>query len=144
MAAIGTTGTPSERVRVRRNPKKGRYDEVTIMGILDRALIAHVAFIADGEPVCIPTLCARVDDSLYVHGSQASRTMRALARSDRVRLTATLVQALVLARSAFEHTVNYESVVAFGCFSAVTGDEERLAALQAFTEKPIPGRWAEV
>jgi nitroimidazol reductase NimA-like FMN-containing flavoprotein (pyridoxamine 5'-phosphate oxidase superfamily) len=138
------TTRPSDRIRVRRNPKKGRYDAATIMGILDRALIAHIAFVSAGEPLCIPTLCARVDGSLYVHGSRASRTMRALAQGERACLTATLVHGLVLARSAFEHTVNYESVVAFGRFAAVEGDEERLAALRAFTDKLIPGRWAEV
>jgi nitroimidazol reductase NimA-like FMN-containing flavoprotein (pyridoxamine 5'-phosphate oxidase superfamily) len=135
---------PSERVRVRRNPKKGRYDSETIAAILDRALVAHVAFVADGEPVCIPTLCARIDDCVYIHGSRASRTLRQLAQGARACLTVTHTHGLVLARSAFEHTVNYESVVAFGSFHEVDAAEELVAALRAFTEKLLPGRWSEV
>jgi uncharacterized protein len=107
---------PSDRIRVRRNPKKGRYDSETIAAILDRALVAHVGFVAEGEPVCIPTLSARVGDRVYIHGSRASRTLRQLAHGAHACLTVTHIHGLVLARSAFEHTVNYESVVAFGRF----------------------------
>jgi nitroimidazol reductase NimA-like FMN-containing flavoprotein (pyridoxamine 5'-phosphate oxidase superfamily) len=132
----------SDGIRVRRSPKKGRYDAKTIAAVLDRALVAHVAFVADGEPVCIPTLCAHVGQRLYVHGSRASRAIRELARGRRACLT--VVHGLVLARSALEHTVNYESVVAFGRLYEVTGDRERLEALRAFTEKLLPGRWSDV
>jgi nitroimidazol reductase NimA-like FMN-containing flavoprotein (pyridoxamine 5'-phosphate oxidase superfamily) len=135
---------PSDRIRVRRNPKKGRYDSETIAAVLDRALVAHIAFVAEGEPVCIPTLCARVDDRVYIHGSRASRTLRQLAQGARACLTVTHMHGLVLARSVFEHTVNYESVVAFGRFHEVEGTEERLEALRTFTEKLLPGRWNEV
>jgi nitroimidazol reductase NimA-like FMN-containing flavoprotein (pyridoxamine 5'-phosphate oxidase superfamily) len=125
-------------------PKKARYDEATIAAILDRALVAHIAFVVDGQPVCIPTLCARTGGSVYIHGSRASRTMRVLGSGGRACLTATLVHGLVLARSAFEHSVNYESVIAFGRLVEIDGDQERLAALQAFTDKLIPGRFGEV
>jgi nitroimidazol reductase NimA-like FMN-containing flavoprotein (pyridoxamine 5'-phosphate oxidase superfamily) len=135
---------PSNRVRVRRNPKKGRYDPTTIGAILDRALVGHIAFVERGDPVCIPTLCARVGEQVYIHGSRASRTLRELARGGPACLTVTHVHGLVLARSAFEHSVNYESVVAFGRFHEVDDRDERLAALEAFTEKLLPGRWSEV
>jgi uncharacterized protein len=135
---------PTDRIRLRRNPKKGRFDRATIDAILDRALVGHIAFVADGGPVCIPTLVARVGDRIYIHGSSASRMLRALRSGAPACLTVTLVDGLVLARSAFEHSVNHESVVAFGRFAAVDEPDERLAALEAFTEKILPGRWSEV
>jgi nitroimidazol reductase NimA-like FMN-containing flavoprotein (pyridoxamine 5'-phosphate oxidase superfamily) len=135
---------PPDRIRVRRYPKKGRYDRAMIESILDRALVAHVAFVERGEPVCIPMLFARVDGKLYVHGSRASRAMRLLAQSGPACVTVTLLQGLVLARSAFEHSANYESVVVFGCFEPIENAAERLAALAAFANKILPGRWDEV
>jgi uncharacterized protein len=135
---------PSDRIRVRRNPKKGRYERDRIDAILDRALVGHIAFVADGEPVCIPTLVARVGRRIYVHGSSASRMLRVLADGAPACLTVTLVDGLVLARSAFEHSVNYEFVVAYGRFAAVGEPDERRSALEAFTEKILPGRWREV
>ena len=134
----------SARVRVRRAPHKGRYDRPTIDSILDRGLVAHIAF-SDGEqPCCIPMLYARVGDRIYVHGSTASRAIRTLAAGAPACLTVTLVHGLVLARSAFEHSANYESAVVFGRFDAVEDPVERLAAFEAFTEKLLPGRWREV
>jgi nitroimidazol reductase NimA-like FMN-containing flavoprotein (pyridoxamine 5'-phosphate oxidase superfamily)/dihydrofolate reductase len=100
--------------------------------------------VADGEPVCIPTLVARVGRRIYVHGSSASRMLRALRHGSPACLTVTLVDGLVLARSAFEHSANLESVVASGRFHAVDEPEERRAALEAFSEKILPGRWSEV
>jgi nitroimidazol reductase NimA-like FMN-containing flavoprotein (pyridoxamine 5'-phosphate oxidase superfamily) len=135
---------PPDRIRVRRNPKKGRYDSATVEAVLDRGLVAHVAFVEGDEPVCIPLLYARIGDRLYVHGSRASRAFRALAEGGPACVTVTNVHGLVLARSVFEHSANYESVVAFGRFTAVEGPEERLAALEAFAEKLLPGRWSEV
>jgi uncharacterized protein len=135
---------PPDRIRVRRNPKKGRYERETVESILDRGLVAHVAFVDDGEPVCIPMLYARVGDKLYIHGSRASRAMRLLAAGPQACLTVTLMQGLVLARSAFEHSANYESVVAFGRFEEIDDDAERLDALAAFTDKLLPGRFSEV
>jgi nitroimidazol reductase NimA-like FMN-containing flavoprotein (pyridoxamine 5'-phosphate oxidase superfamily) len=137
-------GRPPDRIRVRRSPKKGRYDRTMIDAILDRALVAHLAFVDRAEPLCIPMLFARIAGRLYIHGSRASRAMRILARGEPACLTVTLLQGLVLARSAFEHSANYESVVAFGRFQAIDDPAERLAALAAFTNKLLPGRWDEV
>ena len=141
---IGVTGEPSDRIRVRRGPSKARYDRATIDAILDRALVCHVAFVIGGGPLCIPTLCARVDGDVYIHGSRASRMLRTLADGAEACVTVTHVNGLVLARSAFEHSANYESVVAFGRLKSVDDDGERLVALHAFTEKLLPGRWCEV
>jgi uncharacterized protein len=135
---------PPARVRVRRAPQKGRYDRGTIDAVLDAGLVAHVAFADGGQPCCIPMLYARVGDVVYVHGSTASRAMRALGTGAPACLTVTLVHGLVLARSAFEHSANYESVVLFGRFEDVPEPEARLAAYEAFTEKLLPGRWDEV
>jgi uncharacterized protein len=135
---------PSERVRVRRGGRNGRYDWATIESILDGALIAHIAFLSRGEPCCIPMLCARVGRRLYIHGSRGSRAMRLLGRGTPACVTATLLDGLVLARSAFEHTTNYRSVVAFGRFRPIDDDAERRAALEAFTEQLLPGRWSEI
>ena len=135
---------PPDRIRVRRSPKKGRYDRASIAGVLDRGLVGHVAFVDGGEPCCIPMLYAHVDDRIYVHGSTASRTIRILANGAAACLTVTMLDGLVLARSAFEHSANYESVVAFGRFEVVEDEAERLAAFEAFTEKLLPGRWSEV
>jgi nitroimidazol reductase NimA-like FMN-containing flavoprotein (pyridoxamine 5'-phosphate oxidase superfamily) len=137
-------GGPPDRIRVRRNPKKGRYARATVEAILDRGLVAHVAFVDRGEPVCIPMLYARIDGKLYIHGSRASRMMRLLAAGEQACLTVTLLRGLVMARSAFEHSANYESVVAFGRFEPIEDDAERLAALAAFTNKLLPGRFDEV
>jgi uncharacterized protein len=140
----GRGGRPSDRIRVRRSPKKGRYDRTRIEGIIDRGLVAHVAFVDNGEPVCIPMLYARVGDRIYIHGSRASRMMRALSAGTPACVAVTLIDGLVLARSVFEHSANYESVVAFGRFVPVEEPAERLAALESFTEKIVPGRWGEV
>jgi uncharacterized protein len=134
----------SDRIRVRRAPERGRYDRPTIESILDRGLVAHVAFVDRGQPVCIPLLHARVDERLYVHGSTASRAMRVLAGGQPACVTVTLVHGLVLARSAFEHSANYESVVVFGRFEKVADEAERLHAFHVFTDKILPGRWDEV
>jgi nitroimidazol reductase NimA-like FMN-containing flavoprotein (pyridoxamine 5'-phosphate oxidase superfamily) len=134
----------SERVRVRRQPKKARYDRNSIHGVLDRGLFCHLAFVHDGHPFCIPTLHARVDDEVLVHGSSASRTLRTLAAGAEACLTVTVMRGLVLARSAFEHSANYDSVVLLGRFRLVEDEDERLAGFAAFTNKLIPGRWDEV
>lgn len=141
---MARTSRPPDRIRVRRNPKKGRYERETVESILDRGLVAHVAFIEDGQPVCIPLLYARVGDKLYIHGSRASRAMRVLATGAKACVTVTLMHGLVLARSAFEHSANYESVVAFGRFEPIDEAAERFAALAAFTDKLLPGRFGEV
>jgi nitroimidazol reductase NimA-like FMN-containing flavoprotein (pyridoxamine 5'-phosphate oxidase superfamily) len=134
----------SGRVRVRRGPKKGCYDRAAIAAVLDRGLLAHVAFAVDANVYCIPMLYARAGDKVYIHGSTASRALRRLAGGAAACFTVTIVEGLVLARSVFEHSANYESVIVFGRFAAVAGEAERLAALEAFTEKLLPGRWSEV
>lgn len=133
----------SERLRVRRGPHKGRYDRATIDAVLDRGLICHVGFSVDVDAYCVPMLYARVDDKVYIHGSTASRAMRTLAAGASACLTVTVVDGLVIARSVFEHSANYESVMVFGRFVPVAETEERLVALEAFTEKLLPGRWSE-
>jgi nitroimidazol reductase NimA-like FMN-containing flavoprotein (pyridoxamine 5'-phosphate oxidase superfamily) len=135
---------PSDQIRVRRNPKKGRYERETVNSILDRGLVAHVAFVDRGEPVCIPMLYARIGSKLYIHGARSSRMIKRLAAGQQACMTVTLVQGLVLARSAFEHSANYESVVVFGQFEPIDETAERLAALAAFTDKLLPGRFDEV
>jgi len=134
----------SDRLRVRRGPHKGRYDRETIDRVLDRGLLCHVAFAANGDVYCTPMLYARVGDNVYIHGSTASRAVRALADGAKACLTVTVVDGLVLARSAFEHSANYESVMLFGRFTRVADEDERLLALEAFTQKLVPGRWSEV
>ena len=135
---------PPDRIRVRRGAHKGRYDRATIDAALDGGLVAHVAFVDRDQPCCIPMLYARVGDRVLVHGSTASRAMRILAGGAPACLTVTTVRGLVLARSAFEHSANYESVVVFGRFDVVADPADRLAAFEAFTEKLLPGRWSEV
>ena len=143
MAARRPHAAPSSRTRVRRLPERGAYDRETIEAVLDAALVAHLGFVQDGQPFVIPTLHARVGDRVYVHGSAASRTLRALATGIRACLTVTLLDGIVLARSVFEHSLNYRSVVVLGTATPVDDPTEKLAALEAFTEKLLPGRWAE-
>jgi nitroimidazol reductase NimA-like FMN-containing flavoprotein (pyridoxamine 5'-phosphate oxidase superfamily) len=138
------SSAPSARTQVRRVPARAVYDRAAIDAILDEALLAHLAFALDGQPYAIPTLHARVGDVLYIHGSAASRAIRALSAGAPACLTVTLLDGLVLARSAFHHSVNYRSVVVLGRASPVEGPDERRAALRAFTERLVPGRWEEV
>jgi len=134
---------PPDRIRVKREPKRGRYDRETIDAILDEALLCHIGFEVDGQPYVIPTLHARVGDTLYVHGSSASRMLRHAGSGAQVCVTVTLFDGLVLAKSVFNHSVNYRSAVVFGTATLVQGDEKR-AALHALTEQLVPGRWDEV
>jgi nitroimidazol reductase NimA-like FMN-containing flavoprotein (pyridoxamine 5'-phosphate oxidase superfamily) len=137
------TTAPSPRVRVRRVPKRAVYERAQIDAILDEALISHVGFVHDGQPYVIPMLHARVGDMIYIHGSTASRLVRTLAAGAPCSLTATLLDGLVLARSAFHHSANYRSVTVLGRASVV-GDDEKLRALEAFSEHLVPGRWEHV
>jgi nitroimidazol reductase NimA-like FMN-containing flavoprotein (pyridoxamine 5'-phosphate oxidase superfamily) len=135
---------PSQRVRVRRAPARAVYERDTIESILDEALVAHLGFAVDGQPYVIPTLHARVGDTVYIHGSAASRMIRTLTNAAPACLTVTLIDGMVLARSAFHHSMNYRSVVVLGQARAVGDPHELLIALEAFTEKLVPGRWGEV
>ncbi|MBV9217204.1 MAG: pyridoxamine 5'-phosphate oxidase family protein, partial [Acidobacteria bacterium] len=134
----------TDRTRIRRLPKRGAYDRDTINAILDEAFICHIGFVSDGQPYVIPTGFARVDDTLYIHGSSASRMLRDLSQGIEVCVTVTLIDGLVLARSAFHHSMNYRSVVILGNAQQVTDAKEKENALFAFSEHVVPGRWAEV
>lgn len=135
---------PTERTQVRRLPKRAVYDRDAVYRILDEGLVCHVGFVADGRPVVIPTGYARKDDTLYLHGSAASRMLRSLAHGAEVCVTVTLLDGLVLARSAFHHSMNYRSVVIFGTASVVEEQAAKLEGLRAFTEHIAPGRWQDV
>jgi nitroimidazol reductase NimA-like FMN-containing flavoprotein (pyridoxamine 5'-phosphate oxidase superfamily) len=132
------------RTTLKRLPKRGSFERETVYGILDEGFVCHVGFIMDGQPFVIPTAYGRKDDVLYIHGARASRMQKALAKGADVCVTVTLVDGLVLARSAFHHSINYRSVVVFGRARSVESEEEKNAALEAFTEHVMPGRWAEV
>lgn len=139
-----STAPSTERIRVRRIPDRGAYDRETIYAILDEGFICHVGFTAEHGPVVIPTGYGRIDDTLYIHGSAASRMLRTLQHGVDVCVTVTLVDGLVLARSAFEHSMNYRSVVAFGKARFVDDDEEKMRALFAISENIVRGRWDAV
>lgn len=135
---------PTKRTRVRRAPARALYERQAIDAILDEGIVGHLGFVDDHQPFVIPTLYARVGDILYVHGSSASRAIRRLTDGIPACLTITLLDGLVLARSVFHHSMNYRSVVVLGTCRAVEGPQEREAALLAFTERLVPGRWDEV
>jgi uncharacterized protein len=139
-----TTISPTERTTLKRLPKRATYKRDTIYQILDEGFVCHVGFIVDDEPVVIPTAYGRAEDILYIHGSVASRMLRALANRIQVCVTVTLVDGLVLARSAFHHSMNYRSVVVVGTASVVKDSTEKAKALFTFSEHVIPDRWAEV
>jgi nitroimidazol reductase NimA-like FMN-containing flavoprotein (pyridoxamine 5'-phosphate oxidase superfamily) len=135
----------SERVRVRRRRERGRYEREVIDAILDEALVAHLGIAdEDGQPLVIPTLHARRGDVVYCHGSAASRTLRALSAGAPACLTVTLLDALVLARSAMHHSANYRSVMVLGEAQIVDEPQEKLVALEAIVEHIVPGRWPDV
>ena len=133
----------SSKTRVRRLPERGRYDRDTIYAILDQALICHVGFVVEGQPVVIPTIHTRVGDDLYFHGSPAAGMLRNLREGADACVNVTLVDGLVLARSAFHHSMNYRSVVVFGKAEEVTDREEKLRVLEALVEHVCRGRSAD-
>lgn len=134
----------SERTKIRRHPERGSHDRETVDSILDDGFVCHVGFTTDQGPVVIPTSYGRVGDKLYIHGSPASRMMRALKSGTEVCVAVTLVDGLVLARSATHHSVNFRSVILFGHAVAVEGLDEKRAALLALLEHVIPGRSGDV
>jgi nitroimidazol reductase NimA-like FMN-containing flavoprotein (pyridoxamine 5'-phosphate oxidase superfamily) len=136
-------GPPSERARVQRLPDRARYDRATLEAILDEALVCHLATVVDGAPIVIPTMFVRVGDRLYVHGSTGSRMLRALESGATACVEVTLLDGLVLARSAFHHSMNYRSVIAYGTFEVAKG-EEKARAMEALIERIDPGRWARI
>jgi len=137
------SGPRSERTRVRRIPEKAAYDRATVNAILDEALICHVGFIQDDAPFVIPTIHARVEDTLYFHGSPASRMMRLMKAGAQVTVTATILDGIVAARSVFHHSMHYRSVMVTGAARVVDDPDERAVAFEAITETVLPGRWAE-
>jgi nitroimidazol reductase NimA-like FMN-containing flavoprotein (pyridoxamine 5'-phosphate oxidase superfamily) len=142
----GAGGRPSgdlavtPRTRLRRRPDRGAFDWPTVCSILDEGFVCHLGFVADGAPVVIPTSYARVDDRLYVHGAASNHALRSLAAGGDVCLSVTLIDGLVLARSAFHHSVNYRSVVVFGRAVAVQDPDTKRRALDAIVEHIVPGR----
>lgn len=133
------------KTKLRRQPKRGSYDVETIYKILDEGFVAHIGFTgAGGQVFVIPTNYARHGDKLLIHGSGASRMMRALSEEIEICVTVTLVDGLVLARSAFHHSMNYRSVVVFGAAKIIRDENEKMEALRLFTEHIVPGRWREV
>ena len=133
----------SARSRVRRIHERGHYDRGAIDAVLDAGLVAHLGFVHGGQPFVIPTLYARVGDEAVLHGSSASRAIRAMGDGIPACLTVTLLDGVVLARSVFEHSMNYRSVVVLGTATAIVDPDEKRAALEALTEQLLPGRWAD-
>lgn len=129
--------------RVRRQPKRGHYDRATIDPIIDAALICHVGFVQDDQPFVIPTLHARDDTSILLHGASTSRMIQHLATGAPACLTITHIDGIVLARSVFHHSINYRSVVLFGHAVLVADPEQKQTALERFTERLLPGRWQD-
>jgi hypothetical protein len=136
--------TPTKRSELRRLPARGSHETELIYSILDAGLLAHVGFEMEGQPFVIPTLYGRDGDKLYFHGSSASRMLRALEAGCAACVTVTLVDGLVLARSAFNHSMNYRSVVAFGVAKTVTDAERKMEALRVISEHVIAGRWTDI
>ena len=131
------------RNRVRRMPKRGHYDRETVHAIIDEALVCHVAFAMNGVPTVIPTLHARIGDSLLLHGARTSRLLRHVGAGNPVSVAMTLLDGIVLARSVFHHSMNYRSVVLHGTGTLLETESEKLAALEAFAEHIARGRWAD-
>jgi uncharacterized protein len=133
----------TDRTRVVREPNRAVYDRGVIYKILDEAFVCHVGFASENQPYVIPTMFARVNDDLYFHGSSASRMLRGLSAGLAVCVTVTLLDGVILARSVFNHSMNYRSVVALGHATLIDDPAEKIRALQAFTEKLIAGRWKD-
>lgn len=134
----------TERTRVRRRPQRAAYDKDTVHAILDAGIVCQVGFVDAGRPVVIPTIYARIGETVVFHGASRSRTLLAAGSGVELCFTVTLLDGLVLARSAFHHSANYRSVVAFGRARLVEDREAKTEALRAFTERLNPGRWAVV
>ena len=130
--------------KIHRLPKRGHYDRETLYGILDATILCHVGFVQDGQPFVIPTNFARQGDTLFLHGATTSRLIRYVGEGGPLCISVAILDGLVLAKSAFHHSVNYRSAVVFGRGRLVEDDAEKLRALELFTERVVPGRWQEV
>src|SRR5690349_339243 len=146
--AVETTAdedfSPTARTTLKRLPKRGSFERETVNDILDEGFVCHVGFVVEGQPYVIPTAYGRKGDVLYLHGARASRMQKALAAGADVCVTVTLVDGLVLARSAFHHSINYRSVVVLGTAKLVNDPSEKMEALRLFTEHIMKGRWNEI
>ncbi|PYX28926.1 MAG: pyridoxamine 5'-phosphate oxidase family protein [Acidobacteria bacterium] len=140
---MSSNSMPTPRTRVVRESDRGVYDREALNRILDEGFLCHVGFVVDGQPFVIPTSYGRDGDTLYIHGSAASRMLRNLDKGIPVCVTVTLLDGLVLARSVFNHSMNYRSVVILGTATLITNPEEKLAALLILSEHILPGRWAD-
>ena len=140
---MSQTQMPTPRTRLVREAERGVYDRETAYRILDEGFLCHVGFVADGQPFVIPTSYGRKDDRLYIHGSAASRMLRQMKEGVPVCVTVTLLDGLVLARSIFNHSMNYRSVVILGKATPVDDPSEKVEALRLLSEHIIPGRWAD-
>ena len=134
----------SKTNKVRQLREKAHYDRATVHAILDAGLVAHVAFVQEGAPVIVPMIYGRVDETLYLHGARKARVIRLLERSDRACLNVTLLDGIVLARSAFNSSMNYRSVTVFGTPQLVDDHDARIEALRVISEQSMPGRWDEL
>ena len=134
----------TERTRIHRMPKRASYDVAVVDAILAEGLYCHVGFSVDGQPYVIPTIYARIEDRLYIHGSAASRMLRTIGERMPVCITVTLLDGLVLARSGFHHSMNYRSVVVLGQATEVTDLDEKMVALKAIVDHVMVGRWEDV
>jgi len=141
MSSSSKPSNPTPRTRVVREPQRAVYDRDTVNQILDEALLCHVGFVAEGQPFVIPMSYGRDRDVLYIHGSPASRMLRHLEQGVSVCITVTLLDGLVLARSVFNHSMNYRSVIILGTAKLVDDPKEKLAALRALSEHILPHRW---
>lgn len=142
--AVTRAFAPSARSRIRRHPERAHYDHATVHAILDTALLCHVGYVIDGRPYVTPTLFWRDGERLYWHGSSASRMLRAQSAGIPVCVTVSHVDGLVLARSAFRHSLNYRAVMAFGNAALVTDDGEKERGFNAFVERLYPGRTVQM
>ena len=139
-----TESAPSKRTQIGRIPMRGDYSKATIHGILDATFLCHVGFVVDGQPFVIPTGYGRDGDTLFIHGSAASRMLRNLEKGVEACVTVTLLDGIVLARSAFHHSMNYRSVVLFGTATLVSETDAKVEALRVISEQIVPGRWDDV
>jgi len=138
-----TSSAPTARTRVIREPQRAVYDRDLINAILDEGFVCHIGFVVDGQPYAIPTSYGRVGDNLYVHGSAASRMLKQLGATVPICVTVTLVDGLAIARSVFNHSMNYRSVVILGAAVLIDQPDEKLVALRSLSERLVPGRWEQ-
>jgi hypothetical protein len=142
--AVTTTYPITKENKVRQLDEKARYDRETIHGLLDAGLVAHVAFVQDGQPVVVPMIYGREGETVFLHGARKSRVVRLLEQTERACLNVTLLDAIVLARSSFNSSMNYRSVTVFGKPRLLESEEGKLHAMRVISEHTMPGRWDEL